>query len=65
VWHEGFTFTGAHFGDASAVQDGATDHLHIKVAQTDGAVAGFARQGKGFGQQFVEHFFSAARRTRW
>ena len=54
---EGFTFTGLHFGDFSAVEDGAADHLDVEVAHADDAHAGFADDGKGFGQQIVERGF--------
>ena len=52
--HEGFAFTGSHFGNLALVQDHAADQLHVEVAHLHGAPAGFADDGEGFGQNFVE-----------
>ena len=36
------------------MQDNATDHLHIEMAQTQGALRCFAHRRKGFGQYGIE-----------
>ena len=51
---EGFAFAGLHFGDFALVQDHAADELHVEVAHLDGAPAGLADDGEGFGQDLVE-----------
>ncbi len=51
---EGFAFTGLHLGDLAGVEDDTADHLHVEVTHLDGAFAGFADNGKGFGQDVVE-----------
>jgi len=51
---EGLAFAGLHLGDLAGVQGHAADHLHVEVAHADGALAGFADDGEGFGKDFVE-----------
>ena len=51
---EGFAFAGLHLGDLSGVEDDATDELNVEVAHADGALAGFADDGEGFGEDVVE-----------
>ena len=53
---QGFAFTGAHFGDFALVQHDAANHLYVVVAQAKDALAGFAHDGEGFGQELVEGF---------
>jgi hypothetical protein len=38
------------------MQDHAADQLHVEMAHAEFALAGFADDGKGFGQQVVERF---------
>jgi len=54
--HQGFTLTGAHFGDFALVQHHPTDELHIKMAHAQCAAGGFAAHGKGFFQNVVQGF---------
>ncbi len=51
---QGFTLTGAHFGDLSAVQRHAAYQLHVEVAHFEHALAGLAHGGKGLGQQRIQ-----------
>ena len=48
------SFTGLHFGDLALVQHIPADELHIEVPHVQNALAGFADDGKGFGQKVVE-----------
>ncbi len=54
---EGFAFAGLHLGDFAGVQDDAADHLDVEVAHLHGALAGFADDGEGLGQDVVEGGF--------
>ena len=51
---EGLAFAGLHLGDLAGVEDHAADQLDVEVAHADGALAGFADDGEGFGQDGVE-----------
>ncbi len=51
---EGFAFAGLHFGDFAGVEDHAADELDVEVAHADGAAAGLANDGEGFGHEGVE-----------
>ena len=51
---EGLAFAGLHLGDLAGVEDDAADHLDVEVAHLDGALAGFADDGEGFGEDGVE-----------
>src|SRR6185437_13219635 len=51
---EGFAFAGLHFADLALVENHAADELDVEVAHLDGAPAGLADYGEGFGQNFVE-----------
>ena len=53
---ERFAFTGAHFGDASAVKRDAADQLNVVVALADHAPGGFANDRESFGQELIEGF---------
>ena len=53
---ERLAFAGAHFGDLAVVQNHAADELHVEVAHTQHAAAGFANDRKCFGQQRVKRF---------
>ena len=50
------TFARLHFGDLALVQHDAADHLHVEMAQADGAHRRFAHDGKRFGQQIIQCF---------
>src|ERR1700678_3192959 len=39
------------------MEDHAADHLDVEVAHADGASAGFANYGEGFGEDLVEDDF--------
>ncbi len=54
---QGFAFAGFHFGDLALVKDDAADELDVEVAHLDGALAGFADDGEGFGEDVVEGGF--------
>ena len=54
---EGFAFAGLHLGDLAGVEDHAADQLDVEVAHLDGALAGFADDGEGFGEDVVEGGF--------
>jgi hypothetical protein len=54
---EGFSFAGLHLGDLAGVEDDAADHLDVKMAHLDGALAGFADDGEGFGEDVGEGLF--------
>ena len=56
--NQSLAFTGAHFGDFTAVKDDAADHLHIEMAHTKCADRCFAYSGKGFGENVVKRFAS-------
>ncbi len=51
---EGLAFAGLHLGDLAGVEDHAADELDVEVAHADGAAAGFADDGEGFGEDGVE-----------
>ena len=51
---EGLALTGAHFGDLALVEHHAADQLDIEMAHVDDALAGFADDGEGLGEEFVE-----------
>ena len=51
--HQGFAFTGFHFGDLTFVQGDAAHQLHIKMALTKCSLRGFANQCKCFSQQII------------
>ena len=51
---EGLAFAGLHLGNLALVEDGAADELDVKVAHADGAAAGLADDGEGFGHEGVE-----------
>ncbi len=53
---QGLAFAGAHLGDLAGVQHHAADHLHVVVAQPEGAPRGFAHGGEGLRQDLVERF---------
>ena len=53
---QGFALACAQLGDAALVQVDAADELHVVVAHAQGALAGFAHGGKGFGQERVQAF---------
>ena len=61
---EGFAFAGLHFGDLAGVEDHAADHLDVEVAHADGARAGFADDGEGFGKDVVERGLFGGVRSR-
>src|SRR5690606_34170629 len=48
------TFTGAHLGDAAAVQDHAADQLHVKRPQAKRALRRFAHYGKGRNEKIID-----------
>ncbi len=52
--HQRLTFTGLHFGDLAAVEDGATDELNIIVTHAEHPAAGFADDSEGLNHQVVE-----------
>jgi len=52
--HQGLALTGAHLGDLALVEGHAANHLHIKMAQAQGATGGLPHGGKGLRQQLVE-----------
>ena len=54
---EGLAFAGLHLGDLALVEDVAAEELDVEVAHADGALAGFADDGKGLGEDFVEGGF--------
>ena len=54
---EGLAFAGLHLGDFALVEGHAADHLDVEVAHADGAAAGFADDGEGFGEELVEDGF--------
>ena len=56
-------FAGAHLGDLALVQDQPADQLHIVVALADGALGGLPHGGKGFRQEFIQHFLLDLRRS--
>jgi hypothetical protein len=45
---------GLHLGDVAAVQDHATDELHVEVAHAHGAPADLAHDGEGLRKQVAE-----------
>src|SRR6185437_11899001 len=51
---ERLAFAGLHLGDLALVKDHAADHLDVEVTHADGADAGFADDGEGFGKDLVE-----------
>ena len=51
---EGLAFAGLHLGDLAGVEDDAADQLDVEVAHLDGALAGLADDGEGFGEDVVE-----------
>jgi hypothetical protein len=51
---ERFAFAGLHLGDFAGVKDHAADHLNVEVTHADGADTGFAHDGEGLGEDFVE-----------
>ena len=54
--HQGFTFTGLHFGDSALVQGHAPDELDIVVAHAHHPAAGLPHRSKDFRQQAVQRF---------
>ncbi len=48
--YEGLAFAGLHLGDLAGVEDDASDQLDVEVTHLDGALAGLADHGEGFGQ---------------
>src|SRR6185437_6102477 len=52
--HQSLALAGAHLRDLALVQHHAAYQLHVVVAQSDHAQAGFTNDGKGFGQDLVE-----------
>ncbi len=52
--HQGLAFTGAHLGDAAAVQHHAADHLHVVMPLAQGPLGGFAHIGEGFRQDRIQ-----------
>src|SRR5215216_2775607 len=52
--NESLAFACAHLSDGAAVQGDPTDHLNVKMAQTNRPFGGFADHGKGFGQDLFE-----------
>src|SRR5271156_687792 len=50
-------FAGLHLSDLAFMQNHAADQLHVEVAHVEHAPSGFADDGKGFLQQFVENAF--------
>ena len=51
---EGLAFAGLHLGDLAGVEDDAADQLDVEVTHLDGALAGFADDGEGLGEDVVE-----------
>ena len=51
---ERFTFARLHLGDVPVVQRHAADELHVEMAQSESAEAGFAHGGESLGQKRVE-----------
>ena len=43
-----FTFASAHFSNLAKVQHHAADHLHVEMAHTQFALAGFTHHGESF-----------------
>ena len=54
--HQGFSFASTHFGNLAVMEGYAANHLHVIMAQADGAFAGFAHCGKSFRQEFIQRF---------
>ena len=52
--HQGFTFTGAHFGNAALMQHDAADDLNPVGTHTQHAVRSLPDRGEGLGQQVVQ-----------
>ena len=52
--HQGFAFTGLHFGDLALVQDDAADELDVEGAQSQDPGGGLPDRGKGLGQEIVQ-----------
>ena len=51
---QGFSLASLHFRNAAFVKDDSADHLHIKMAQAEGAFRGFPDCGKSRGKKLVE-----------
>ena len=54
--HQGFAFTGLHFGDLALVQHDAADELDVEGAHPQDPDGGFPGRGKGLGQQVIHGF---------
>ena len=54
--HQGFAFTGLHFGDFALVQHDAADDLDVEGAHPQDPGRGLPGRGKGLGQQVVQGF---------
>ena len=52
--HQGFAFTGLHFGDLALVQHDAADDLDVEGAHPQHPGRGFPGRGKGLGQQVFQ-----------
>ena len=51
---ERLALAGLHLGDLALVQHRAADELHVEVPHVQHALAGFADDSEGLGQQVVE-----------
>ena len=52
--HQGFAFTGFHFGDLALVQHDAADELDVEGAHPQHPDRGLPGRGKGLGQQVIQ-----------
>ncbi len=48
-----FTFAGTHFSNFAAVQNHATNELHVEVTHSHHALTRLTRHGEGFGKQII------------
>jgi hypothetical protein len=54
--HQGFSFTGLHFGDFALVQHEAADELDVEGTHPQHPDRSFPGRGKGFGEQVLNGF---------
>ena len=53
---QGFTFTGAHLGDAAVIQHHAAQQLHVEVTHAEHAFTRLTHYGEGFRDQAFQRF---------
>src|SRR5262249_12972388 len=49
-----FTFAGLHFGNLALMENHSADQLHVEVPHVEDTAAGFASDGKGLFEYFLQ-----------